>query len=89
MHNFLGNPLKWAFHTFCTYWQSSVLAFGVLNLLPIPMLDGGHLVYYTYEMIFGNELPLKFQMAAQFVGVALLGLIMIIAFYNDFVRIFS
>ena len=59
------------------------------TMLPIPMLDGGHLVYYTYEMIFGNELPLKFQMAAQFVGIALLGLIMIIAFYNDFVRIFS
>ena len=53
------------------------------------MLDGGHLVYYTYEIIFGSELPLKFQMAAQFVGIALLGLIMIIAFYNDFVRIFS
>ena len=65
------------------------VSLGVLNLLPIPMLDGGHLVYYTYEIIFGSELPLKFQMAAQFVGIALLGLIMIIAFYNDFVRIFS
>ena len=65
------------------------VSLGVLNLLPIPMLDGGHLVYYTYEILFGSELPHKLQMAAQFVGVALLGLIMIVAFYNDFVRIFS
>ena len=65
------------------------VSLGVLNLLPIPMLDGGHLVYYTYEIIVGHELPLKFQLAAQFVGVALLGFIMIVAFYNDFVRIFS
>ena len=65
------------------------LNLGLINLFPIPMLDGGHLVYYTYEIIFGSELPIKFQMAAQFVGIAILGLIMIIAFYNDFVRIFS
>ena len=53
------------------------------------MLDGGHLVYYIYEILFGRELPVRIQMAAQFVGIALLGLIMIIAFYNDFIRIFS
>lgn len=86
---FSGKSLEMGFSYFLYLLAILSVSLGVLNLLPIPMLDGGHLVYYTYEMIFGNELPLKFQMAAQFVGVALLGLIMIIAFYNDFVRIFS
>ncbi len=86
---FSGKSLEMGFSYFLYLLAILSVSLGVLNLLPIPMLDGGHLVYYTYEMIFGNELPLKFQMAAQFVGIALLGLIMIIAFYNDFVRIFS
>ena len=86
---FSGRSLEMGFSYFLYLLAILSVSLGVLNLLPIPMLDGGHLVYYTYEIIFGDELPLKFQMAAQFVGVALLGLIMIIAFYNDFVRIFS
>ena len=86
---FSGKSLEMGFSYFLYLLAILSVSLGVLNLLPIPMLDGGHLVYYTYEIIFGNELPLKFQMAAQFVGIALLGLIMIIAFYNDFVRIFS
>ena len=86
---FSGKSLEMGFSYFLYLLAILSVSLGVLNLLPIPMLDGGHLVYYTYEIIFGSELPLKFQMAAQFVGIALLGLIMIIAFYNDFIRIFS
>ena len=86
---FSGKSLEMGASYFLYLLAILSVSLGVLNLLPIPMLDGGHLVYYTYEIIFGSDLPLKFQMAAQFVGIALLGLIMIIAFYNDFVRIFS
>ena len=86
---FSGRSLEMGFSYFLYLLAILSVSLGVLNLLPIPMLDGGHLVYYTYEIIFGSELPIKFQMAAQFVGIALLGLIMVIAFYNDFVRIFS
>ncbi len=86
---FSGKSLEMGLSYFLYLLAILSVSLGVLNLLPIPMLDGGHLVYYTYEIIFGNELPIRFQMAAQFVGVALLGLIMVIAFYNDFVRIFS
>ena len=89
MHNFSGKSLEMGFSYFLYLLAILSVSLGVLNLLPIPMLDGGHLVYYTYEIIVGNELPLKFQLAAQFVGVALLGFIMIVAFYNDFVRIFT
>lgn len=86
---FSGKSLEMGLSYFLYLLAILSVSLGVLNLLPIPMLDGGHLVYYTYEILFGSELPQKLQMAAQFVGVALLGLIMIVAFYNDFVRIFS
>ena len=86
---FSGRSLEMGFSYFLYLLAILSVSLGVLNLLPIPMLDGGHLVYYIYEIIFGEELPHKVQLAAQFVGIALLGFIMIIAFYNDFVRIFS
>ncbi len=86
---FSGKSLEMGLSYFLYLLAILSVSLGVLNLLPIPMLDGGHLIYYTYEMITGKELSMQFQMAAQFLGIALLGLIMIIAFYNDFMRIFS
>ena len=86
---FSGRSLEMGLSYFLYLLAILSVSLGVLNLLPIPMLDGGHLVYYVYEIIFGQELPHKIQLAAQFIGIALLGFIMIIAFYNDFVRIFS
>jgi len=86
---FSGRSLEMGLSYFLYLLAILSVSLGVLNLLPIPMLDGGHLVYYTYEMITGRELPETIQNGAQIVGVTLLGLIMIIAFYNDFIRIFS
>ena len=86
---FSGRSLEMGLSYFLYLLAILSVSLGVLNLLPIPMLDGGHLVYYIYEIIFGEELPYKVQLVAQFIGIALLGFIMIIAFYNDFVRIFS
>ena len=86
---FSGRSLEMGLSYFLYLLAILSVSLGVLNLLPIPMLDGGHLVYYVYEIIFGEELPHKVQLVAQFIGIALLGFIMIIAFYNDFVRIFS
>ena len=86
---FSGKSLEMGLSYFLFLLAILSVSLGVLNLLPIPMLDGGHLVYYTYEIITGKELPQNIQIGAQFVGIALLGLIMIIAFYNDLVRILS
>ena len=86
---FSGRSLEMGLSYFLYLLAILSVSLGVLNLLPIPMLDGGHLVYYMYEIITGRELPDSIQNTAQIVGVALLGLIMIIAFYNDFIRIFS
>jgi regulator of sigma E protease len=63
------------------------ISLGVLNLLPIPVLDGGHLMYYLAEFIKGEPLPERVLEVAQRVGFALLALLMIFAFYNDLNRL--
>jgi regulator of sigma E protease len=69
----------------------SVLAFlsiqlGILNLLPIPILDGGHLFFYMFEMVFRRPLSLRAREWAQQLGLILLIMLMVLAFYNDIVR---
>jgi len=59
----------------------------ILNLLPIPVLDGGHLVFYTIEAIKGAPLSIRKMEIAQQVGMALLMSLMIFALFNDFTRI--
>jgi regulator of sigma E protease len=59
----------------------------VLNLLPVPMLDGGHLFFFVIEGIRGRPLSLKKREAAQQLGFVLLMLLMVYALYNDLVRI--
>jgi regulator of sigma E protease len=62
---------------------------GVLNLLPIPVLDGGHLLFFLLEWILGRPLQLKHREKAQQIGVFILILVMIYAFYNDIARFFE
>lgn len=64
------------------------ISLGVLNLLPIPVLDGGHLMYYIIETVKGSPLPERFLVLGQQIGVALLVGLMVLAFYNDLTRIF-
>ena len=59
----------------------------LLNLLPVPMLDGGHLFFFVLEGIMGRPLSLKKREAAQQLGFVLLMLLMVFALYNDLVRI--
>lgn len=60
---------------------------GILNLLPIPVLDGGHLVFFGLEWILGKPLSLKKREMAQQVGMFILILLMVFVFYNDITRI--
>ncbi|MBA3008014.1 MAG: RIP metalloprotease RseP [Proteobacteria bacterium] len=62
---------------------------GILNLLPIPVLDGGHLVFLGVEAVRRRPLSERVQIVAQQVGMALLGSLMLFVFYNDLVRIFT
>jgi regulator of sigma E protease len=59
------------------------LTLGVFNLLPIPVLDGGHVVYYTIEGIIGKPLPEKVQMIGAYIGIGLIAGVSLIAIYND------
>lgn len=62
------------------------ISLGVMNLLPIPVLDGGHLLYYAVEVLMGKPLPEYVALLAQKVGVVLLMGLMAVAFFNDIVR---
>jgi regulator of sigma E protease len=62
---------------------------GVLNLLPIPVLDGGHLLFFVVEAVIGRPVAVRHREMAQQVGVFLLMLLMVYAFYNDIARFFE
>jgi len=63
------------------------ISIGILNLLPIPVLDGGHLMYYMAEIIKGSAVSEQVMMLGQKVGFGLLGLLMFLALFNDINRI--
>jgi len=65
------------------------ISLGVLNLLPIPLLDGGHLMYYTVELIKGSPVSDRAMELGQRVGLTLLLVMMVFAFYNDLNRLLS
>lgn len=65
------------------------VSLGILNLLPVPMLDGGHLLYYLAEAVRGRPLSEAVQFAGQRLGIALLVGLMGLAFYNDLSRLFG
>ena len=63
------------------------ISLGVLNLLPIPVLDGGHLLYYGIELLAGRPVPERIQMMGYQVGLFLVASLMVFALYNDFSRL--
>jgi len=65
------------------------LSLGVLNLLPIPMLDGGHLFYYLIELIKGSPVSEKVEAIGMKVGMSLVGIMMVVAIYNDIGRLIN
>jgi regulator of sigma E protease len=65
------------------------ISIGILNLMPVPILDGGHLLYYTVELIKGSPVSEATQLIGQKIGIFMLAGLMSLAFYNDFQRVFS
>ena len=61
---------------------------GVLNLLPVPILDGGHLAFFLIELVIGRPVSKRAREIAQQVGLVLLLSLMVLAFYNDIARMF-
>ncbi len=63
------------------------ISIGLLNLAPVPLLDGGHLLFYLIEAIRGRELPEKAQEIGFRIGIAVVGCLMVVATYNDILRL--
>lgn len=61
----------------------------IMNLLPIPVLDGGHIMFAIIQGVRGKPLSVKTQIILQNIGVALLFMLMLYAFYNDFTKVFA
>ena len=80
-------PAAWDWYRFLNILALLSIMLGVMNLLPIPALDGGHMLFTLYEMITGRKPSDKFLAGAQVIGMILLFAIMILAFGNDIGRL--
>lgn len=80
-------PSYWDWYRFLYIIALLSIMFGVMNLLPIPGLDGGHIVFTLYEMITGRKPGEKFLIVAQMVGMVILFVLMFLACGNDIMRL--
>jgi regulator of sigma E protease len=80
---FAGETARVGLRPFLTFLAIVSISLGVLNLLPIPILDGGQMVFQIIEWAKGSPLSERAQALGQQVGIALLLLLMSLAFYND------
>lgn len=83
-----GQAVQTDFSTILTVLSFLSIQLGILNLLPIPVLDGGHLFFYFIELVVGKPVSLRTREVMQQIGLGLLLMLMLLAFYNDIVRIF-
>jgi regulator of sigma E protease len=82
-----GDSVRVGWQFFLNIMALMSVSLGVLNLLPIPMLDGGHVVFTSLEMLRGKPLSERLQMSVMQIGILLLGAVMIFVTYNDLARL--
>ncbi len=75
--------------TYIKFLAMISVSLGVLNLLPVPMLDGGHLLYYLIELVKGSPVSQRFEEIGQRLGLTLLFLLMSLAVFNDIQRLIN
>ncbi len=85
--DYAGKSLLLGLSTFLGFLALVSLSLAILNLLPIPMLDGGHLLLYVIEAIKGGPVGAAFEEIFARIGILLLGLLMVVVFYNDIARL--
>ena len=84
-----GESLRISLMNFINFAALVSVSIGFLNLLPIPVLDGGHLMYYAYEAVAGRPLGVRAQAIGFRVGIVLLASFMLYVTFNDVGRLFS
>ncbi|MBI3479897.1 MAG: RIP metalloprotease RseP [Nitrosomonadales bacterium] len=87
--DYAGQSAKMGAMSYLSFLALISISLGVLNLLPIPLLDGGHLLYYAAEVVKGGPVPESVWEIGQKIGIALLGTLMVFAIYNDINRFVS
>ena len=87
--DYAGQSAQNGWVSYCLFLALISISLGVLNLLPVPLLDGGHLMYYTFEFFKGSPVSDKVMEIGQQIGMALLVMLMAFALYNDINRLIS
>ena len=88
MADFAGQSAQQGILVFVGYLALISISLGVLNLLPVPLLDGGHLLYYFAEIIKGSPVSDRAFEVGQRIGMAVLAMLMALALFNDVSRLF-
>ncbi len=87
--DYAGQTAQQGWISFLGFLAVISIGLGIINLLPVPLLDGGHLVYYIFEVFRGRPLSDKVQDIGARIGVVVLGALIFTALFNDIVRQFS
>jgi regulator of sigma E protease len=85
--DYAGQSARVGWHAYLSFLALISISLGVLNLLPIPVLDGGHLVYYGLEAVRGRPLSERFLEVTQKAGLVVVAAMMILALFNDLTRL--
>jgi regulator of sigma E protease len=87
--DYAGQTARIGMLSFLSYIAFISISLGVMNLLPIPVLDGGLLLYYSLEVLTGRPVSERFGELAQRAGIGILMTLMVVAMFNDIVRLIS
>ncbi len=87
--DYAGQTARAGVISFLSFMALISISLGVMNLLPIPVLDGGLLLYYALEVLTGRPIPERFGDMAQRAGIAVLIILMMVAVFNDLSRLFG
>jgi regulator of sigma E protease len=85
--DYAGQSARVGWISFLSFMAFISISLGVMNLLPIPVLDGGHLLYYALELFSGRPVPERIGMFAQRAGLGVLMALMAVAVFNDIIRL--
>jgi regulator of sigma E protease len=87
--DYAGQSAQMGWLSFVSFLALVSISLGVLNLLPVPLLDGGHLMYYSFEILRGRPVSERAMELGSRIGMAILFLLMVLALYNDLARLTS
>lgn len=85
--DYAGRSASYGLVSFLVFLAIVSISLGVLNLLPLPILDGGHALFLVWESLRGAPIPVEAEAIGQRVGIVFLAMLMSVAFYNDIVRL--